>query len=181
LTVSNGEKVVSIAENDQPNLILLDIMMPGVDGYDITRQLRQNKVTHDIPIIIFTARTSMDDRVQGLELGADAYLTKPISSRELLAHIKAVLARSSKPYEPILTRESGQLIAIIAAKGGLGASTVTLNLAIAIHQHTKKDVLLADFRPGLGTIALELDYTRPEGLHNLLQLEPMPRQPTAPD
>ena len=169
---SNGDKAISIAENDQPDLILLDIMMPGIDGYDVTRQLRQNKATHDIPIIIFTAKTNMDDRVQGLELGADAYLTKPISSRELLAHIKAVLARSSQSYEPVLTREFGRMIAIIAAKGGLGASTVTLNLAIAIHQHTNKDVLVADFRPGLGSIGLELGYNRPEGLNHLLQMAP---------
>ena len=169
---SSGEKAISIAEHDQPDLILLDIMMPGIDGYDVTRQLRQQKATHDIPIIIFTAKTSMDDRVQGLELGADAYLTKPISSRELLAHIKAVLARSSKSYEPVVVREFGQMIGIIAAKGGLGASTVTLNLAIAIHQHTKKDILVADFRPGLGSIGLELGYNRPEGLNHLLQLTP---------
>jgi DNA-binding response OmpR family regulator len=171
-TASSGEKAISIAENEQPDLILLDIMMPGIDGYDVTRQLRLHKTTRSIPIIIFTARSSMDDRVQGLELGADAYLTKPISSRELLAHIKAVLARCSKSFEPISTRESGQMIGIIAAKGGLGASTVTLNLAIAIHQHTKKDVLLADFRPGLGSIGLELGYNRPEGLNHLLQLAP---------
>jgi DNA-binding response OmpR family regulator len=172
LAASNGEKALSLAENDLPDLILLDIMMPGIDGYDVTSRLRQNKATHDIPIIIFTARTSMDDRVQGLELGADAYLTKPISSRELLAHIKAVLARSSKAYEPVSIRDSGQMIGIIAAKGGLGASTVTLNLAIAIHQQTKKDVLIADFRPGLGTIGLELGFNRPEGLNHLLQLTP---------
>lgn len=170
LAASNGEKAISIAENDLPDLILLDIMMPGIDGYAVTSSLRQNKATHDIPIIIFTARTSMDDRVQGLELGADAYLTKPISSRELLAHIKAVLSRSSKSYEPVSPRDSGQMIGIIAAKGGLGASTVTLNLAISIHQQTKKDVLVADFRPGMGTIGLELGYNRPEGLNRLLQL-----------
>ena len=172
LAASSGEKAISMAESDQPDLILLDIMMPGIDGYDVTRQLRQNKATHNIPIIIFTAKTNMDDRVQGLELGADAYLTKPISSRELLAYIKAVLARSSKSYEPILTRETGRMIAIMAVKGGLGVSTVTLNLAIAIHQHTNKDVLVADFRPGLGSIGLELGYNQPEGLNHLLQLEP---------
>lgn len=172
ITAGDGEKALLTAENEQPDLILLDIMMPGIDGFEVTRQLRQGKATQDIPIIMFTAKTSMDDRVQGLELGADAYLTKPISSRELLAHIKAVLGRSSKSHQLVEVRETGFMVATIAPKGGLGASTITLNLAIAIHQRTKKDVLLADFRPGLGSIGLELGYSRLEGLNHLLQLPP---------
>jgi DNA-binding response OmpR family regulator len=172
VVASNGEKALAMAEREQPDLILLDIMMSGMDGYEVTRKLREAKPTRSIPIILFTAKTSIDDRVQGLELGADAYLTKPISSRELLAHIKAVLARGSKSYQPIEARESGFMIAIIAPKGGLGASTITLNLAIAIHQRTNKDVLLADFRPGLGSIGLELGYSRVDGLNHLLQLPP---------
>lgn len=172
VVAGNGEKALAIAERELPDLILLDIMMPGMDGYEVTRQLRQGKSTHGIPIILFTAKTSIDDRVQGLEIGADAYLTKPISSRELLAHIKAVLARGSNSYRPVEARESGFMLAIIAPKGGLGASTIALNLAIAIHQRSKKGVLLADFRPGLGSIGLELGYSRVDGLNHLLQLAP---------
>ena len=72
ITAGDGEKALLTAENEQPDLILLDIMMPGIDGFEVTRQLRQRRATQDIPIIMFTAKTSMDDRVQGLELGADA-------------------------------------------------------------------------------------------------------------
>lgn len=101
VTAWNGEKALQIAQQERPNLILLDTMMPGMDGFEVTRQLRQSKATQDIPIIIFSAKTGIDDRVQGLESGADAYLTKPISARELIAHIKAVLLRSLEPQPPV--------------------------------------------------------------------------------
>jgi two-component system phosphate regulon response regulator PhoB len=88
----------------RPSLILLDIMVPGGDGLDICRRIRQNPEIASIPIVFVTARTSEQDRVLGLELGADDYITKPFSPRELLARIKAVLRRFDSPLTPRIAK-----------------------------------------------------------------------------
>jgi len=81
-----------IAEN--PDLILLDLMLPGRSGLELARQLKQNPKTRDLPIIMLTAKSQEQDKVAGLEIGADDYVTKPFSPKELLARIKAVLRRT---------------------------------------------------------------------------------------
>jgi two-component system phosphate regulon response regulator PhoB len=100
--------IVQDAERQRPDLFLLDIMVPGGDGLDLCRRLRQNSVLASVPIIFLTARAAENDRVHGLELGADDYITKPFAMRELLARVKAVLRRFERPAEgagppPVLT------------------------------------------------------------------------------
>jgi two-component system phosphate regulon response regulator PhoB len=85
------------AERQVPALFLLDIMVPGGDGLDVCRRLRNHSMLASIPIIFVTARAAENDRVLGLELGADDYITKPFSTRELLARVKAVLRRFERP------------------------------------------------------------------------------------
>jgi len=103
LTAADGREALALARESQPDLILLDLMLPGVDGLEVCRELRK---TRDVPIIMVTALGEEIDRVVGLELGADDYVTKPFSVRELLARIKAVLRRSSQAQEK--TTEAGQ-------------------------------------------------------------------------
>ena len=91
LVAHDGEAALQTARTAQPDLILLDIMLPRIDGLDVCRELRK---TSQVPIIMVTARGEEADRVIGLELGADDYLTKPFSMRELMARIKAVLRRN---------------------------------------------------------------------------------------
>ncbi len=81
--------------NHTPDLVLLDWMLPGVSGVDYARQLRREKLTQHLPVIMLTARTEEHDKIKGLETGADDYITKPFSTRELLARIKALLRRSA--------------------------------------------------------------------------------------
>ena len=88
------EALVAINEN-RPDLILMDWMMPGVSGIELTRRLRKDSGTADIPIIMLTARVTEDDTVAGLEAGTDDYIIKPFSPRELMARIRAVIRRSS--------------------------------------------------------------------------------------
>jgi DNA-binding response OmpR family regulator len=92
--------LISDAERQPPALFLLDIMVPGGDGLDVCRRLRNHPSLSTIPIIFLTARAGENDRVLGLELGADDYITKPFSTRELLARIKAVLRRFERPSTP---------------------------------------------------------------------------------
>ncbi len=94
----SGASDVSEADNQintrQPALIILDWMLPGLSGVDFARRVRRNAATRDIPIIMLTARSEEDDRIKGLDAGADDYISKPFSPRELIARVKAVLRRS---------------------------------------------------------------------------------------
>lgn len=90
----NGEEALKTFKSFQPSLIILDIMLPGMDGWEVCRRIRKES---DVPIIMLTAKVSEVDKVVGLELGADDYLTKPFSPRELVARVKAVLRRIRGP------------------------------------------------------------------------------------
>ena len=89
----DGDEALLMAAEDQPDLIILDWMIEGTSGIEVCRRLRRNQETAHVPIIMLTARESEDDRVRGLETGADDYLTKPFSPRELIARVGAVLRR----------------------------------------------------------------------------------------
>lgn len=174
VAASNGHQALVMAQTEHPDIILLDIMMPDMDGIEVTRRLRSDAATRDLPIIMFTAKTQVEDKITGFEAGADDYLTKPTQPRELFAHVKAVLARSQKSRMPMTGPlvERGYTVGIMAVRGGLGVSTLALNLGFAINDIHDKNVILADFRPGCGTISLELGYLKPEGLNRLLQRKP---------
>ena len=162
--------ILQLARRHRPDLFILDIMMPELDGYAVTRQLRQNEATKSIPILIFTAKTGLDDKMLGLELGADVYITKPISTRELLSHVNSLLSPVDRIQHPELPKEEGGLQAILAAKGGMGVSTIALNAGIILHRNTDQDVIVSDFRPGQGSMALDLGYPQSTGFDRLLAL-----------
>ncbi len=96
--------IVADAERDPPAVFLLDIMVPGGDGLDLCRRLRKNVTLSTVPIIFLTARAAENDRVTGLELGADDYITKPFATRELVARVKAVLRRFERPTGPSVVK-----------------------------------------------------------------------------
>jgi two-component system, OmpR family, phosphate regulon response regulator PhoB len=90
---ADGEEAMVLAQEEAPDLVILDWMIEGISGIEVCRRLRRNKETAHVPIIMLTAREGEDDRVRGLETGADDYVTKPFSPRELLARVSAVLRR----------------------------------------------------------------------------------------
>ncbi|WP_371376552.1 response regulator [Sporomusa aerivorans] len=96
LETADGQTAVTMARTEKPDLVVLDLMLPGLDGLEVCRIIKNSRETAAIPIIMLTAKNEEIDKVIGLELGADDYLTKPFSPRELLARIKAVLRRSQK-------------------------------------------------------------------------------------
>jgi DNA-binding response OmpR family regulator len=168
LAASNGTQAIGMARNELPDLILLDVMMPDVDGFSVARTLRKEPETTDIPILMFTARAQVEDKIAGYEAGADDYLTKPIHPAELTAHMRAILSRNkSRGGVPV---ERGYTIGVIAPKGGLGVSSLALNLAINYFQNTKQEVIAAELRPGQGSWSSELGMPIQEGLNNLLRL-----------
>jgi two-component system alkaline phosphatase synthesis response regulator PhoP len=97
LVALNGEQALQKARTEKPDLIILDLMLPGIDGIEVCRELRADS---NVPIIMLTARDEEIDRVVGLEIGADDYVVKPFSMRELMARVKSVLRRSSREGEP---------------------------------------------------------------------------------
>ena len=94
LTAGDGEAGLALAEKQHPDLVILDLMLPKLDGWEVCRRLRQ---TSEVPVIMLTARAEEVDRVAGLTLGADDYVVKPFSPRELMARVKAVLRRAPRP------------------------------------------------------------------------------------
>ena len=89
----NGAQALKVAQSERPDVIVLDVMMPDMDGYQVARELRKLAETALTPIIMFSAKTQVDDRVAGYEAGIDDYLTKPVHPAELIAHVKALLSR----------------------------------------------------------------------------------------
>ena len=100
----SGLGVLPEAEKQAPSLFLLDIMVPGNDGLELCRRIRQNAALSTIPVIFLTAKVSEADRVLGLDLGADDYITKPFSPRELVARVKAVMRRFERPLAPAVLK-----------------------------------------------------------------------------
>ena len=168
---TNGQQGLDKALEDKPDLILLDVMMPDMDGYEVTRRLRANPQTVDVPILMFTAKTQLDDKVTGFEVGVDAYLTKPTHPSELQSHVKTLLARSAKSLgkaETVLHEQHGFVIGLLAARGGLGVSTLATNLAASLFKKVQADVILAEMTPGQGSLALDLGLSTDNGLAELL-------------
>jgi len=173
LASTTGKKGLQLANEEFPDLILLDVMIPDINGYEISRSIRSDPATESIPIIMFTARSQVDDKVEGLEAGADAYITKPARPRELFAQVNSILKRSPQRTAGIQTpvKEKGKLIGIMSSKGGIGISTLATNLAIELKKQSGEDVILSDFRPGQGTISMDLDVQNTSGLIKLVEQE----------
>jgi two-component system alkaline phosphatase synthesis response regulator PhoP len=138
LAAYDGEEALRLTRRDQPDLIVLDLMLPGVDGLDVCRRLRQES---GVPIIMLTARVEEADRIVGLELGADDYVTKPFSPRELVARVRATLRRTSGQVGPPSVLRTGDfeldtaaMTAIVAGQEVNLTSTEFQLLAAMIRQ-----------------------------------------------
>jgi two-component system alkaline phosphatase synthesis response regulator PhoP len=105
----DGETALHILRREHPDLVVLDLMLPDRDGWDVTRTVRSDPALAATPIIMLTARVEDTDRIVGLELGADDYVTKPFNPREVVARVRAVLRRTSGSSQPARTLRSGDL------------------------------------------------------------------------
>src|SRR5262245_26282264 len=95
MEAEDGERALKIVEHEKPNLVILDLMLPGLSGLEICKRLREKPETTKLPILMLTAKAAEADRVIGLEMGADDYLSKPFSPRELIARVRAILRRAN--------------------------------------------------------------------------------------
>jgi len=127
-TFLNAKSFLSFIKNNTPNLILLDLMLPDIDGLEICKHLRKDEKYSKIPIIILTAKDSELDKIIGLELGADDYMTKPFSTRELIARVKAVLRRSSVNQKKSKKIKIDKILEIDLERYNVKISGKTINL-----------------------------------------------------
>jgi two-component system phosphate regulon response regulator PhoB len=101
LTAQDGYEALSLAKNHLPQLVILDLMLPGLDGFEVCKELKRSPTTKNIPVLMLTARGEEVDRIVGLELGADDYVVKPFSPRELVLRVRAILRRFSPEESPV--------------------------------------------------------------------------------
>ena len=111
LEAEDGEQGLQIVQRDKPDLVILDLMLPGLSGMELCKILRERSETERLPVLMLTAKAGEADRVVGLEMGADDYLTKPFSPRELVARVRAILRRTEnlKPADPLPAYDKGSL------------------------------------------------------------------------
>jgi two-component system alkaline phosphatase synthesis response regulator PhoP len=121
--VEDGADVPAALEQSMPALVILDVMMPWVDGFEVCRRLRADPRTADLPILMLTARAEEVDRVVGLELGADDYLAKPFGQRELLARVRALLRRVARTAAPVQVLRAGPVTLDLARRQAHCAGT----------------------------------------------------------
>jgi DNA-binding response OmpR family regulator len=110
LKAQTGEQAIKIANRSHPDLIVLDLMLPGIDGLEVTKYLKNHEQTNDIPIVMLTAKGEESDIVTGLELGASDYISKPFSPKVLIARIRAILHRRKKTSSNSPVKQEGDLI-----------------------------------------------------------------------
>lgn len=157
-TAENGLQALEMAERLKPDVILLDISMPDIDGYEVCQRLRSNRETQHIPIMMLTAFSTVEDKIKGLEVGADDYLTKPFHTAELQARVKVLLRRSLQAVETKRTTK-GRIISVFSLRGGVGKTTIATNLAGGLVNLWGKPVALADFSLTMGQCALMLNLS----------------------
>ncbi|MCB0208774.1 MAG: response regulator [Anaerolineae bacterium] len=146
---ANGIDGLQLAEIEEPDLVVCDVMMPKMTGYDFCRQARQKPALKEIPIVIFSARFQPIDRQTALDAGATEYLAKTVAPDVLISHIEALLPQSQ-------TSVSGGAIGIFSLKGGTGVTSIAVNLALAFTLAQKSNTVLADLATMGGHAALML-------------------------
>ncbi|HXI46635.1 MAG TPA: response regulator [Candidatus Acidoferrales bacterium] len=141
----DGVEAIRMWASESPDLILLDVTLAKLDGYGVAEKIRADEGgrTH-VPIIMLTAEKEVEQKVRGLRAGADDYLVKPFHQAELLARMRSLLARFGPTDGTVGKPPLGKMIAFYGAKGGVGATTVAINTAIALHANHDRKVVLVD-------------------------------------
>ena len=182
LSAADGVTALAVARRDRPDLVVLDLMLPGMDGLDVTRTLRRDS---DVPIIMLTARVEETDRLVGLELGADDYISKPFSPRELVARVRTVLRRTQGAVRPAAVLRAADLEIFLEShrltRSGVDVnlSRIEFNLLVILAQHPGQIFSRSQLLDRLHGVAFE-GFERSIDAHikNLRRkLEPNPAEP----
>jgi len=157
IVAADGAEGFRLWGAEAPALILLDVMLPKLDGYQVAAKVRAEEVDAHVPIIMLTAEAEVEQKIRGLRAGADDYLVKPFHPAELLARIKSLLARFA-PKDLMVGRPPlGRVLAFYGAKGGVGTTTIAINVAIALQLELNRRVCLVDANLQFGDHRVFLD------------------------
>jgi len=150
-TVLDGQSALQAAEDHPPDLILLDVVLPGIDGFEVCRRLRKLPGTAHVPIIMLTSKSTIADKKVGFDAGADDYLTKPVEADELQMRAAAQLRRAARPTaEAAAPAALGRLVAVYSLRGGAGTSTIAVNLAVMLARLWQTPIPLLDLAMPVG-------------------------------
>jgi pilus assembly protein CpaE len=158
----DGKTGISNARALKPDIIITDVMMPDINGYEVTRILRREPQFAATPILVLTAQSGLEDKLKSFEVGADDHLTKPFDAAELVVRVTALLrrveaVRASRTEVPM--HEQGRIIAVHSLRGGTGCSTLAVNLGIALFSLWREPAILLDLTMTAGQVALMLNMT----------------------
>ena len=179
IAAQGGVQALAKTESDQPDVVILDIMMADLDGFEVCRRLRSNPKTSHVPIMMFTAKTMVSDKVAGFQAGADDYLTKPIHPNELASRVEAILQRSMTSQPAAAPSGAARVIGFFGVKGGVGTTTLALNVAAALASTPPpRRVILADLQSSAANVAIQLGLDPSSGLTTLLKSPAQEIEPT---
>jgi pilus assembly protein CpaE len=157
-TAPDGEQGLAAIPRVKPDMVITDVMMPGIDGYEVTRRIRKDARFAYLPVLILTAQTSLEERISAFEAGADDHMAKPFEPAMLAARMVGLL-RLGKPAQlpNAAAAQPARSIAVHSLRGGVGCSSLAVNLAVALAGLWDAQVLLADLVTTSGQAALMLD------------------------
>ena len=167
---AEGQDGLEKAAAQPPDLAIIDVMMPGMTGYDVCKRLRASPSTAEIPIIILTARGQDVDRQAALDAGADVYVAKPVTMANLLEQVSQLLAEKGQAAGG----EASGAIGLLSMRGGVGVTTVAVNLAVALQTQRQGEVCLVDLCPSSGSAALQLGLRPDPNWSALAMMESQP-------
>jgi pilus assembly protein CpaE len=154
----DGLEGIMLAKEQDFDMVISDVMMPNLNGYETCQRLRDNPKTSQIPILLLTSLDNLESKIKGFEAGADDYLSKPYEPEELTARVNVLLRRKGIPVEPRqLLEKQGKIIAIFSLRGGIGVSTIATNLAVSLSQLWGTESVLVDLALTAGQSALMLN------------------------
>ena len=167
-TVADGQAALQAAEDHPPDLILLDVVLPGIDGFEVCRRLRKLPATLTTPIIMLTSKSTIADKKVGFEAGADDYLTKPVESDELQMRAAAQLRRAARPSAEAAPATAGRMVAVYSLRGGTGTTSIAVNLALTLARLWQMPVPLLDLAMPVGVCDSMLNLRPPYRLDGLV-------------
>lgn len=149
---SNPVEGLDQIKEERPDLLVLDVMMPNMSGHDVAREIRQTDGIANIPILVLTARSQEIDRTTAIQSGADDYMSKPVTSQELMERVDKLLTQKGGQVSP----EQGLIITVFGLRGGTGRTTVAVNLAAALRRISHQEVCLVDLSPSGGQAVMHM-------------------------
>jgi pilus assembly protein CpaE len=160
ITAHNGQEALERISESKPSLVLLDVMMPDISGFEVCTRLRSAPATANIPVMMLTALTTVEQKIKGFEAGADDYLPKPFAPDELLMRVRVLLRHSIPSPSSEVESVNGKMISVFSLRGGVGISTIAANLATGLSQIWDKPAVLVDLvlTAGQGALMLNLPF-----------------------